>query len=179
MEQRQFSVPQHLAAQCSDKILMHINRPSNFQQTIDLSFEVYDFETCSMIPILFFQDFSQGLHTDVTLITDDGVRTKIHGFLLSAASPYLCDIFNNTFSPNLEVCCLGALHSSCLMLIFCIQYSILLPDISSSVVSCLTQLLYGATVITCRYSVALLFNMASQVLLNLYDINNKNIELFI
>ena len=41
MEARQFSLPQHLAAQCSDKILMHINRPSNFQQTIDYSFEVF------------------------------------------------------------------------------------------------------------------------------------------
>eukprot|EP00090_Calanus_glacialis_P045399 TRINITY_DN8409_c0_g1_i1.p1 TRINITY_DN8409_c0_g1~~TRINITY_DN8409_c0_g1_i1.p1 ORF type:complete len:531 (-),score=145.31 TRINITY_DN8409_c0_g1_i1:76-1668(-) len=124
MEARQFSLPQHLAAQCSDKILMHINRPSNFQQTIDLSFE----------------DFSQGLYTDVTLVTDDGVKTKIHGFLLSAASPFLCDVFNNTFSPNLEYC-------------------ILLPEVSSSVVSCLAQLLYGATVITCRDTLVQLYRL--------------------
>jgi len=124
MEARQFSLPQHLAAQCSDKILMHINRPSNFQQTIDLSFE----------------DFSQGLYTDVTLATDDGVKTKIHGFLLSAASPFLCDVFNNTFSPNLEYC-------------------ILLPEVSSSVVSCLAQLLYGATVITCRETLVQLYRL--------------------
>lgn len=124
MEHRQFSLPQHLVAQCSDKILMHINRPSNFQQTIDLSFE----------------DFSHGLYTDVSLITDDGVKTKIHGFLLSAASPFLSGVFNDTFSPNLE-------------------YTILLPDISSSVVSCLAQLLYGATVITCRDTLVQLYRL--------------------
>jgi hypothetical protein len=43
------------------------------------------------------------LYTDVSLITDDGVKTKIHGFLLSAASPFLSGVFNDTFSPNLEV----------------------------------------------------------------------------
>jgi hypothetical protein len=104
MEGRQFSLPQHLAAQCSDKILMHINRPSNFQQTIDLSFEVGGAIHARLgNNNAIFQDFSQGLYTDVTLVTDDGVNTKIHGFLLSAASPFLCDVFNNTFSPNLEV----------------------------------------------------------------------------
>ena len=104
MEARQFSLPQHLAAQCSDKILMHINRPSNFQQTIDLSFEVGGASFARLgNNVVTFQDFSQGLYTDVTLVTDDGVKTKIHGFLLSAASPFLCDVFNNTFSPNLEV----------------------------------------------------------------------------
>eukprot|EP00092_Neocalanus_flemingeri_P025653 GFUD01027814.1.p1 GENE.GFUD01027814.1~~GFUD01027814.1.p1 ORF type:complete len:540 (-),score=152.12 GFUD01027814.1:589-2208(-) len=124
MEARQFSLPQHLAAQCSDKILMHINRPSNFQQTIDLSFE----------------DFSSGFYTDVTLVPDDGEKIKMHGFLLSAASPFLCDVFSNTFSPNLEYC-------------------ILLPGVSSSVVSCLAQLLYGATVITCRETLVQLYRL--------------------
>jgi hypothetical protein len=103
MEARQFSLPQHLAAQCSDKILMHINRPSNCQQTIDLSFEVGSSFASLCISYVTFQDFSQGLYTDVTLVTDDGVKTKIHGLLLSAASSFLCDVFNNTFSPNLEV----------------------------------------------------------------------------
>ena len=102
MEHRQFSLPQHLVAQCSDKILMHINRPSNFQQTIDLSFEVCSCESLAGSGSV-FQDFSHGLYTDVSLITDDGVKTKIHGFLLSAASPFLSGVFNDTFSPNLEV----------------------------------------------------------------------------
>jgi len=112
---KMFTFPQHLAVQCSDKILMHINRPTNFQQTIDLSFE----------------DFSEGHHTDVTLATDDGVKFKVHGFILSAASPFLRNVLGSTFSPNLE-------------------YTLLLPDTNSTVVSCLAQLLYGCTVITCR-----------------------------
>ena len=29
-------------------------------------------------------------------------QVKIHGLLLSAASPFLSNIFNTTFSPNLE-----------------------------------------------------------------------------
>ena len=30
------------------------------------------------------------------------LQVKIHGLLLSAASPFLSNIFNTTFSPNLE-----------------------------------------------------------------------------
>ena len=85
-ENKMFTFPQHLSVQCSDKILMQINRPTNFQQLIDQSFE----------------DFNLGNYTDVTLITDDGAKVKIHGFILSAASPFLKNVISNTFSPNLE-----------------------------------------------------------------------------
>ena len=82
-------------------------RPSNFQQTLEHSFD----------------DLNQGLYTDVTLVPEDGegvkkkfpwlyrnfsralrsnFQVKIHGLLLSAASPFLSNIFSTTFSPNLE-----------------------------------------------------------------------------
>ena len=47
---------------CSDKILMTINRPDNFQQTIDLSFE----------------HFSLGRHTDVSLVADGGEKVDVN-----------------------------------------------------------------------------------------------------
>ena len=47
LSNKMFTFPQHLAVQCSDKILMHINRPTNFQQTIDLSFEDFSAGTLS------------------------------------------------------------------------------------------------------------------------------------
>ena len=115
--QRQLTYPRDLSVQYSDKILMRINRPHNFQQTIDLSFE----------------DFSRGRHTDVTFIPDDGAQVKVHGFLLSAASPFLRDVLSNTFSPSLE-------------------YVLMVPGVKPEVVSCLAQLLYGATVVTCKKS---------------------------
>ena len=121
---KQFTFPQHLSVHCSDKILMHINRPTNFQQTLDLS----------------FQHFSSGQHTDVILIPEDGAHIKVHGFILSAASPFIRDVLSNTFSPNLE-------------------YSLLLPGTSSTVVSCLSQLLYGATVVTCRDTLVQLYRL--------------------
>jgi len=81
-----YELPVHLEAQCSDKILMHINRPSNFQQTIELS----------------LQDLDCGNFTDISLFCDSGKPLKMHGLLLSAASSFLGHIFNSTFSPNLE-----------------------------------------------------------------------------
>ena len=117
------SVPGHLSVQYSDKILMHINRPGNFQQTIDLS----------------FQQFSSGQQTDVCLVADDGV-TSVHGFLLSAASPFIRDVLSNTFSPSLE-------------------YRVVLPGVQNTVLSCLCQLLYGATVLTCRDTLVQLYRL--------------------
>lgn len=117
-----FTFPQHLAVHCSDKvnfvfskyfldnshqILMHINRPTNFQQLMELS--ISDLARLDTL-------------TDVTLVPGSGekVRTgelsqynliiisllplqvKVHGFLLSAASPFLRDVLSSTFSPSLE-----------------------------------------------------------------------------
>ena len=122
--QRQMAFPHDLSVQCSDKIMMQINRPDNFQQTIELSVE----------------DFSRGQHTDVTLVTEDGVQVKVHGFLLSAASPFLRSVLSSTFSPSLE-------------------YVVVVPGVRSSVLSCLAQLLYGATVVTCRDSLTQLTSL--------------------
>jgi len=109
---RQLGIPSHLAAQCSDKILMHIHRPCNFEQTLDYGYE----------------DLSSRKYTDVTLIAEDGTEFQIHGFLLSAASPYLSHLLSNTFSPNLE-------------------HTIVLPDVQEDSVRVLCKLLYGATVV--------------------------------
>jgi len=125
---RQFAFPHDLSVQCSDKILMQINRPDNFQQTIDLSVE----------------DLSLGRHTDVTLVPEDGGKVKVHGFLLSAASPFLRSVLCSTFSPSLE-------------------YVVVLPGVRSTVLSCLAQLLYGATVVTCQDSLAQLTGLVDQL----------------
>ena len=82
---------------------MHINRPTNFQQLMELS--ISDLARLDTL-------------TDVTLVPGSGekVRTesiqsyhhhlplqvKVHGFLLSAASPFLRDVLSSTFSPSLE-----------------------------------------------------------------------------
>ena len=110
---RPLRFPHDLSVACSDKILMTINRPTNFQQTMELS----------------LADFSRGgQQTDVSLVGDDGDLVKVHGFLLSAASPFLREVLSATFSPNLE-------------------YVVMLPGVSGSVISCLAQLLYGLTVV--------------------------------
>ena len=49
---KMFTFPQQLAVQCSDKILMHINRPTNFQQTIDLSFEDFSEGKIALVMVL-------------------------------------------------------------------------------------------------------------------------------
>lgn len=122
--ERAGNVLHHLGALCSDKVLMHINRPSNFQQTLELS----------------LQDLSLGLYTDVTLVPEDGTDIKIHGFLLSAASPFLSDLFSKTFSPNLE-------------------HRVLLPGVSSESVAALCQLLYGSTVLVSRDNLVQLYRL--------------------
>ena len=110
---RPFTFPHDLSVACSDKILMTINRPTNFQQTMDLS----------------LADFSRGgQQTDVSLVGEDGDLVKVHGFLLSAASPFLREVLSGTFSPSLE-------------------YVVIIPGVSGSVISCLAQLLYGLTVV--------------------------------
>ena len=55
-------------------------------------------------------------------------------------SASLRDVLANTFSPNLE-------------------YTLLLPEVSSTAVSCLSQLLYGATVVTCRDTLVQLYRL--------------------
>ena len=110
---RPFGFPHDLSVACSDKILMTINRPTNFQQTIELS----------------LADFSRGgQQTDVSLVGEDGDQVKVHGFLLSAASPFLREVLSSTFSPSLE-------------------YVVMIPGVSGPVLSCLAQLLYGLTVV--------------------------------
>ena len=59
---RSLRFPHDLSVACSDKILMTINRPDNFQQTIDLSFE----------------HFSLGRHTDVSLVADGGEKVDVN-----------------------------------------------------------------------------------------------------
>ena len=110
---RPFGFPHDLSVACTDKILMTINRPTNFQQTIELS----------------LADFSRGgQQTDVSLVGEDGDQVKVHGFLLSAASPFLREVLSTTFSPSLE-------------------YVVMIPGVSGPVLSCLAQLLYGLTVV--------------------------------
>ena len=125
---RPLTFPSDLSVQYSDKIQIQINRPDNFQQTIDLSFD----------------DFSRGRYTDVTLVPDDGGEVKVHGFLLSAASPFLREVLSSTFSPSLE-------------------YVLLLPGVRSEVISCLAQLLYGATVVTCQDSLDQVSGLVEQL----------------
>jgi len=120
-----FTFPQHLAVHCSDKILMHINRPTNFQQLMELS--ISDLSRLDTL-------------TDVTLVPGTGEKVKVHGFLLSAASPFLREVLSSTFSPSLE-------------------YTILLPGVSGSVVSSLTQMLYGASVLSCRDTLPQLYRL--------------------
>ena len=67
-------------------MLIIVGRPANFQQTLDLS----------------FAHFTQGQLTDVCLVPEQGAGVRVHGFMLSAASPFLREVLANTFSPNLE-----------------------------------------------------------------------------
>ena len=82
---------------------MHINRPTNFQQLMELS--ISDLNRLDTL-------------TDVTLVPGTGEKVKssvpsshlltpfcqvkVHGFLLSAASPFLREVLSSTFSPSLE-----------------------------------------------------------------------------
>ena len=86
---------------------MHINRPTNFQQLMELS--ISDLARLDTL-------------TDVTLVPGSGekvrngelsqynliiisllpLQVKVHGFLLSAASPFLREVLSSTFSPSLE-----------------------------------------------------------------------------
>ena len=141
---------------------MHINRPTNFQQLMELS-------------ISDLARLDTGL-TDVTLVPDSGekVRTlvssvlvikhnltlcqvKVHGFLLSAASPFLRDVLSSTFSPNLEYTIL--LPGECSDIICDIINDVYndYTGIHGSVVSCLTQMLYGASVLSCRDTLVQLY----------------------
>ena len=67
-------------------MLIIVGRPTNFQQTLDLS----------------FAHFTRGQLTDVCLVPEQGEGVRVHGFILSAASPFLREVLANTFSPNLE-----------------------------------------------------------------------------
>ena len=67
-------------------MLIIVGRPTNFQQTLDLS----------------FAHFTRGQLTDVCLVPEQGEGVRVHGFMLSAASPFLREVLANTFSPNLE-----------------------------------------------------------------------------
>ena len=67
-------------------MLIIVGRPANFQQTLDLS----------------FAHFTRGQLTDVCLVPEQGEGVRVHGFILSAASPFLREVLANTFSPNLE-----------------------------------------------------------------------------
>ena len=80
------------------------------------------------------------IHGLVTVLITETVSMKVHGFILSTASPFIRDVLANTFSPNLE-------------------YSLLLPEMSSTVVSCLSQLLYGVTVVTSRDTLVQLYRL--------------------
>jgi len=68
------------------------------------------------------------------------LQVKIHGLLLSAASPFLSNIFSTTFSPNLE-------------------HMVLLPGVAAHTVASLCQLLYGATVLISRESLVQLYRL--------------------
>ena len=80
------------------------------------------------------------IHGLVTVLITETVSMKVHGFIHSAASPFIRDVLANTFSLNLE-------------------YSLLLPGMSSTVVSCLSQLLYGVTVVTSRDTLVQLYRL--------------------
>ena len=67
-------------------MLIAVGRPANFQQTLDLS----------------FTHFTRGQLTDVCLVPEQGEGVRVHGFILSAASPFLREVLANTFSPDLE-----------------------------------------------------------------------------
>ena len=67
-------------------MLIVVGRPTNFQQTMDLS----------------FAHFTQGQLTDVCLVPEQGEGVWVHGFILAAASPFLREVLANSFSPNLE-----------------------------------------------------------------------------
>ena len=51
-------------------MLIIVGRPTNFQQTLDLS----------------FAHFTRGQLTDVCLVPEQGEGVRVHGFMLSAAS---------------------------------------------------------------------------------------------
>ena len=92
---------------------------------------------------------------------DDGDGVKIHGLLLSAASPFLSNIFNTTFSPNLE-------------------HTLLLPGVAAHTVASLCQLLYGATVLISREDLVQLYRLvdilAIQLSLALQESQSSPVE---
>ena len=80
----------------------------------------------------------------------------MHGFLLSAASPFLRDVLSSTFSPSLEYTIL--LPGEWRLQHFHNKFAdFISPGIHGSVVSCLTQMLYGASVLSCRDTLVQLY----------------------